>query len=125
MLWRSGQSYEGGFADDTMHGQGIYRWPDGRLFKGSFVGGKRTGKGIFVSADGTLFRGFFADDQRQGLVVKQLSNGERFLEQYSEGTLVESLRIVANSRCQFSTPDGDWMVAMPALMDSHMARETP
>ena len=117
MLWRSGQRYEGGFADDTMHGQGIYRWPDGRLFKGSFVGGKRTGTGIFASAEGTLFRGFFADDQRQGLVVKQLNSGDRFLEQYSAGTLVESLRIVADSRCQFSTPDGDWMVMADACIN--------
>ncbi len=117
MLWRGGQRYEGDFADDTMHGQGIYRWPDGRLFKGSFIGGRRTGVGIFAATDGTLFRGFFADDQRHGLVVKQLSNGERFFEVYSAGTLVESLRIAADSRCQFSTLDGDWMVRADACIN--------
>ncbi|MEC8346472.1 MAG: hypothetical protein VXZ70_00455 [Pseudomonadota bacterium] len=117
MSWAEGQRYDGEFQNDTLHGQGIYQWPDGRYFKGAFLGGQRTGLGVFRASDGTLFRGFFVDGLRHGHLIKWPPQGNRFLEEYRAGALIESSLLAVNSRCKFSNVNGEWMVKADACIN--------
>jgi len=52
MTYVGGGYYEGGFADNTFHGdKGVYHWADGSEYEGSWKDGERHGVGIFRSAD--------------------------------------------------------------------------
>ncbi|MEQ8690825.1 MAG: hypothetical protein RIC89_08315 [Pseudomonadales bacterium] len=131
--WASGAQYSGQFQDGLMHGQGIYRWLDGRTYTGQFVRGakhgegrlawsngnqyhgqfvddQRSGDGVFFWRDGTIYRGTFIDGKMDGWGVKRTAEGQRELQQWQLGTLVQTKTIREYPRCRFTFRERAWMV---------------
>ena len=68
MVYVSGSSYEGGFANDKFEGEkGIYRWTDGDEWEGVWKDGERNGIGMFRTTDGAV---------EYAMYVKGMSKGD-------------------------------------------------
>ena len=69
--WPRGDRYEGGFADDTMSGWGVYTWGARSLYAGDRYEGelakdKRNGYGVYTWASGDSYAGPWKDDAVSG-----------------------------------------------------------
>eukprot|EP00948_MAST-09A_sp_MAST-9A-sp1_P003597 g3597.t1 len=63
---RIGEHYEGSFADDQIHGDGIFYYDTRGYYKGAFVKGKRQGNGKLVCHNEWIYEGEFFEDKRHG-----------------------------------------------------------
>ena len=45
-MLRKGDTYEGAWKDDNMHGKGVYSYSDGSVYEGDFQNGVKCGHGI-------------------------------------------------------------------------------
>lgn len=59
-------SYEGGWLNNKMHGQGLYTWDDGRRFQGEYVQDKKHGFGAYMWVDGRVYYGMWKDGLQHG-----------------------------------------------------------
>ena len=50
-----GGTYEGGFKDGLMHGEGVFRWHDGAIYKGKFDKGSKSWEGQYTRPDGSTY----------------------------------------------------------------------
>eukprot|EP00747_Dinoflagellata_sp_TGD_P006397 gnl/TRDRNA2_/TRDRNA2_116076_c0_seq2.p1 gnl/TRDRNA2_/TRDRNA2_116076_c0~~gnl/TRDRNA2_/TRDRNA2_116076_c0_seq2.p1 ORF type:complete len:200 (+),score=23.56 gnl/TRDRNA2_/TRDRNA2_116076_c0_seq2:33-632(+) len=66
MVWHKGDSYQGEFCEDSVHGQGIFTFANGDVYEGQFVNGQRHGQGRLVWSDGDCFEGQFKYGIRDG-----------------------------------------------------------
>ena len=66
-VYASKAKYEGEFADNVYSGHGIYTFPDGAVYDGPFVESQMHGKGLFTDAQGIPWRGEFYNGTGPGL----------------------------------------------------------
>ena len=60
--WADGNSYEGDFSANRIHGQGTYTWLDGRTYSGQWLENKMNGYGEMKWADGRSYAGNYKND---------------------------------------------------------------
>ncbi|ORC90431.1 protein kinase [Trypanosoma theileri] len=65
-VWKSGDTYVGGWLNDVMDGNGLYTWADGDYYEGEYKGGLQNGYGVLKDATG-VYSGEWVDDMRHGL----------------------------------------------------------
>eukprot|EP00286_Rhodomonas_abbreviata_P015142 CAMPEP_0181318732 /NCGR_PEP_ID=MMETSP1101-20121128/17169_1 /TAXON_ID=46948 /ORGANISM="Rhodomonas abbreviata, Strain Caron Lab Isolate" /LENGTH=409 /DNA_ID=CAMNT_0023426233 /DNA_START=102 /DNA_END=1331 /DNA_ORIENTATION=+ len=53
MNWEDGRTYQGGYANKTMHGEGVMTWPSGEKLAGTFVEGCFPQEAELTAKDGT------------------------------------------------------------------------
>jgi len=61
-----GQSYEGEWQHDQMHGRGVFRYSSNAKYEGAFVGNQYSGAGKYTFPDGAFYEGGFAEGQMHG-----------------------------------------------------------
>lgn len=66
LLQANGDSYEGEYQDNEMHGWGIYTYADGDYYEGEFRHGKPHGKGTYYHASGQKTEGYFHNGRYVG-----------------------------------------------------------
>jgi hypothetical protein len=71
LVFKSGDTYVGGFKDDKFDGKGKLTYsprdPLKRIsYEGGFRSGKRHGSGKFVWSNGAVYEGTYIDDERIG-----------------------------------------------------------
>eukprot|EP00967_Tisochrysis_lutea_P006531 scaffold7748_cov33-Tisochrysis_lutea.AAC.1 len=61
-----GQSYQGEWQNDKMHGRGVFRYASGAKYEGDFVDNVYSGSGKYTFPDGAFYEGSFAQGQMHG-----------------------------------------------------------
>jgi hypothetical protein len=62
----NGDTYEGGWANETMNGWGVLRTAAGEVLEGAWRNGLLHGEGKYLYATGDVYLGHFKDTQRHG-----------------------------------------------------------
>jgi len=63
----NGNTYEGFFSNNKMHGKGTYIWKEnGNIYEGEYKDGKKCGYGIIKQKDKILYEGEFFDGHPHG-----------------------------------------------------------
>ena len=89
--WASGDKYVGNFVNGQLHGFGEYFYKNGDRYKGCWSEGQRDGFGIYTYANGVIELGEYRQNIRHGAAI-QLSKSEAYVDQYSNGTRVKSVK---------------------------------
>lgn len=89
--WASGDKYVGNFVNGQLHGFGEYFYKNGDRYKGCWSEGQRDGFGIYTYANGVIELGEYRQNMRHGAAI-QLSKSEAYVDQYSNGTRVKSVK---------------------------------
>ncbi|MEM9621281.1 MAG: hypothetical protein AAF993_06505 [Pseudomonadota bacterium] len=77
-LTRAGDfRYEGGFANNLPHGQGVQRSPGG-TYRGGFAEGLFAGQGTLTTPRGSAYQGFWQAGQRSGFGQETRADGSRY-----------------------------------------------
>jgi len=66
MVYSSGDTYEGDFANSQRHGQGTYRTKDGQVYVGQFAKGNYNGRGKITFPNGETYDGDWLNNERTG-----------------------------------------------------------
>eukprot|EP00962_Isochrysis_galbana_P022610 scaffold6762_cov146-Isochrysis_galbana.AAC.1 len=61
-----GQSYQGEWQNDQMHGRGIFRYSSNAKYEGEFANNVYSGTGKYTFPDGAFYEGSFAQGQMHG-----------------------------------------------------------
>merc|ERR1712023_422008 len=65
-----GSTYDGGWTDDNMHGQGTFQWATGECagdsYEGQWKSGKRHGTGTYTYSSGDSYTGQWKEDVMDG-----------------------------------------------------------
>lgn len=77
-VWANGNTYEGEFSDDLMHGKGKLNIIGKGTYEGDFVAGKKSGQGTFVFANGDIYTGSWLDDKMNGDGKYTFVNGDSY-----------------------------------------------
>ncbi|KAL4473882.1 hypothetical protein ABPG74_022746 [Tetrahymena malaccensis] len=84
-----GERYEGGFSNDTFHGQGSYFYKDGAIYIGEWFGGQIQGKGMLYYSNGDIYDGYFLNGKRHGKGTLYFNKEEKYegewVQDYKEG----------------------------------------
>ncbi len=86
--WGGGNRYEGGFANDLLHGYGVMYWSNGDRYEGKWVNNTREGHGVCYYAGGDRYEGNWAGNKRNGFGVYYLVGGARKAGEWQEGVFV-------------------------------------
>ena len=62
----SGDNYVGGFLNDKLDGEGVYKWKSGHEYSGSWKNGMMNGYGNLTQANGENYVGDFKDNKKDG-----------------------------------------------------------
>mmetsp|Transcript_16124 Transcript_16124/g.41395 ORF Transcript_16124/g.41395 Transcript_16124/m.41395 type:complete len:1154 (-) Transcript_16124:92-3553(-) len=77
--------YDGNFAHDVPHGQGVYQFADGSKYNGEWESGRRHGKGIYWCCNGDVYRGSWEKDCMSGAGTMCYANGDSYEGEWKEG----------------------------------------
>jgi hypothetical protein len=66
MVYSTGDTYEGDFANSQRHGQGTYRTKDGQVYVGQFAKGNYSGRGKITFPNGETYDGDWLNNERTG-----------------------------------------------------------
>ena len=91
MARASGDKDVGNFVNGQIHGFGEYFYKNGDRYKGCWSEGQRDGFGIYTYANGVIELGEYRQNMRHGAAI-QLSKSEAYVDQYSNGTRVKSVK---------------------------------
>ena len=61
-----GETYEGDWVEDKMHGHGRYQFTSGAVYTGEWVKNKMDGKGSLINPDGTSYEGEWSNGLMHG-----------------------------------------------------------
>ena len=65
-MGNGGDTYEGEWKNDVIHGQGTYTFANGEKYVGNFKDGKRHGQGTYTFASGEKYVGNYKDGLKHG-----------------------------------------------------------
>ena len=86
--WNNGDSYEGEWLDDKIHGKGILiSIKDQSVYKGDFRDGKRHGKGFLRYVNGQWYDGEWRDGKKSGYGKETFQNGDKYDGYWEDGKL--------------------------------------
>ena len=91
LVFSNGDVKEGNFVNGQLHGFGEYFYKNGDRYKGCWSEGQRDGFGIYTYANGVIELGEYRQNKRHGAAI-QLSKSEAYVDQYSNGTRVKSVK---------------------------------
>ena len=76
-MGEDGQTYEGEWKNDKIHGQGTFTYANGDKYVGNYKDGERHGQGTFTFANGDKYVGNFKDEKFHGQGTYIWSSGKR------------------------------------------------
>jgi len=83
--YQDGHTYDGGWLNDEIHGQGLETWPDGEEYSGSYQYGFKHGKGVYKYSSGHIYDGEFLSDTKHGIGTCKWPNGDIYHGEYKYG----------------------------------------
>ncbi|KAH9578151.1 Protein kinase domain [Trypanosoma melophagium] len=98
-VWKSGDTYVGGWLNDVMDGSGVYTWADGDCYEGEYKGGLQNGFGVLKDTTG-VYTGEWVDDMRHGLGKMEYVGGSVYEGEWlanmrhGQGKLTEETGVV-------------------------------
>merc|ERR1719436_1778689 len=81
-LWSNGDMYVGQWANDTMHGRGVYYYSTGAVYAGDFDAGSEHGRGRLKWRNRSVYTGGFTQGVRTGFGVLTLYKGKKRVAHY-------------------------------------------
>lgn len=76
LLFLNGDSYDGEWVDELMHGKGTYKTTDGRVYRGKFAYGEFGGEGALVFPNSERYEGEVKKMLPEGLGKYYYRNGD-------------------------------------------------
>jgi len=106
LIYNNGRTYEGGFENNTPHGNAIESYPNGDRYEGQFQHGYKSGNGIYYYANGEVYHGKFSENKPHGLGILKMPTGAVFEGNFAAGK--------CNGKGKFTYAngdvyDGDWV----------------
>lgn len=117
LVWPTGSTYTGDFADDKPSGRGVRTWAVGPYagdsYDGDFLDGERTGVGQYRWANGNRYTGQFTNGQINGLGEMLYADGRRYAGMFVNGNLVQSTAVPWSAQNWTGSADGGAEAAAP------------
>ena len=83
-MGNNGDTYEGEWKNDVVHGQGTYTFANGEKYVGNFKDGKRHGQGTYTFASGEKYVGNYKDGKRHGQGTNTFASGDKYVGNYKD-----------------------------------------
>ena len=87
MVFASGNTFTGSFANDKPHGKGRLEFLDGGHCDGHWLNGKMSGLGKWMNATGICFEGNFDNNLYHGMGKLELPNFEIYEGFFNQGNM--------------------------------------
>ena len=89
---RSGEVFDGNWANGLLEGKGIHIDADGNRYEGMFVAGIANGKGRLLARTGEIFDGEFRNGLKHGMGKTRLAGGTIYESQWDNGKEIGGTR---------------------------------
>ena len=81
----TGNTYEGEWQNNKIHGQGIFTFTNGEKYVGNNKDNKKHGIGTLSFPDGNKYEGKFKNNKFNGQGTFTFANGDKFVGRYNDG----------------------------------------